>query len=139
MGSALGVRKGHAARLGLTLAEYEALIAAGQKWCTSCKKWHPRSAFGSDQSRGDGLAARCLDSAIVAVGRPGARERRLQKAQGNEWCRGCSAWLAAGSVRSGVCRTHAAEDYRRYYAANPGPIRQRVYARKRNLDPIPEW
>lgn len=30
-----------------------------QKWCTSCKTTHDRSAFGADRSRPDGLAAAC--------------------------------------------------------------------------------
>lgn len=39
-----------------------------EKWCTACKARHPRSEFGRDSSRGDGLAARCLASR--RTGRP---------------------------------------------------------------------
>lgn len=50
-----------AARLGIPVSEYEARRVAGEKWCTGCKAWHPRSAFNRDGSRGDGLDACCLD------------------------------------------------------------------------------
>jgi hypothetical protein len=40
MGSAIGARKGHATRLGLTLEEYELRVSAGLHYCTSCKDWH---------------------------------------------------------------------------------------------------
>jgi hypothetical protein len=61
-GNATGGIRGAARRQGLTEDAYRAHVAAGEKWCGGCKKWHPRSAFGSDRSRNDGLAARCLAS-----------------------------------------------------------------------------
>lgn len=39
------LRKATATKHGLTLAEYDTLIAAGQRWCTGCKAWHDESAF----------------------------------------------------------------------------------------------
>lgn len=33
----------------------------GDKWCSGCKFKHPTTAFGKDASRGDGLAAQCLE------------------------------------------------------------------------------
>lgn len=65
MGSKLGVEKIAAGRVGLSLDEYRAKVADGQKWCTSCKAWHVVSTFGVDLSRGDGLAAACLESRHV--------------------------------------------------------------------------
>lgn len=62
MGSAAGARKVAAARIGVPLAEYDARVMRGEKWCMACKRWHLRKAFGRDASRGDGLAARCLGS-----------------------------------------------------------------------------
>ncbi|WP_435251669.1 hypothetical protein [Streptomyces tendae] len=59
----LRARATAAARLGMELTAYDAKVAAGEKWCTGCKAWHPRSAFPSDVSRTDGLAARCRDFA----------------------------------------------------------------------------
>jgi len=41
---------------------------AGEKWCTACKAWHDRSAFGLDDSRASGLATRCLASRRVTLG-----------------------------------------------------------------------
>lgn len=48
-----------AARVGLTLEEYDRRRSDGLKWCTGCKDWHSVQAFGSDVSRRDGRAARC--------------------------------------------------------------------------------
>jgi hypothetical protein len=46
-------------RVLITERDYRAKIAAGLKWCSDCKMWHPRSAFGPDRSRRDGLDIRC--------------------------------------------------------------------------------
>lgn len=139
MGSALGVRKGHASRLGLTLDEYEARIGGGEKWCMRCREWHPVAVFGSDRSRADGLASACLGSRVVAIGTPGRRERRLKLALGLAWCRGCRDWLGAGDVQRGACRTHRNEMMRDHYARNIEVERPRRMARTRGLDPIPAW
>lgn len=66
MGSADGAVKTAARRAGISVAEYERLVAAGKKRCTSCTRWRNRSAFGNDRSRSDGLAARCRDCASAA-------------------------------------------------------------------------
>lgn len=58
-------------------------------------------------------------------------------ALGLSWCRHCERWLPVSDVRRGLCRDGRNADYRARYAANPEPIRQRVYARKRGVDPIP--
>lgn len=71
--------------------------------------------------------------------RPGARERREKAALGLSWCRRHRTWLPSAEVRSGVCRPCANAEYRAAYAKDGAAIRQRVYARKRNLDPIPAW
>lgn len=60
MGSALGVLKVAAARTGLSLEDYQARVANGEKWCTGCKSWHPKSEFKIDRSRYDGLASKCV-------------------------------------------------------------------------------
>lgn len=59
MGSLLGVMKVAATRAGITLDEYRSRVAAGEKWCTACKTWHPRAEFGRDTTRRDGLTATC--------------------------------------------------------------------------------
>lgn len=62
----LRTRATAAARIGITLAEYDALLATGRKWCGGCRCWHDRSAFAVDRSRGDGLVPRCRDSVNAA-------------------------------------------------------------------------
>jgi hypothetical protein len=59
MGSRLGILKTAAARLDLTLAEYQELCDAGQKWCCTCRRWRPITAFFLDPTRGSGLNAHC--------------------------------------------------------------------------------
>jgi hypothetical protein len=60
MGSAAGVLKVAAARVGLSLDEYMARRNAGLKHCFRCSDWHPVAEFGPDASRSDGLAASCM-------------------------------------------------------------------------------
>lgn len=50
-----------AKRINLSLADYEAGLARGEKWCTGCKTLHHFKAFGVDPSRKSGLAASCVD------------------------------------------------------------------------------
>ena len=59
MGSLVGALKVAARRAGTDIADYRARVAAGEKWCTRCKAWQPRSAFNVDRSRSDGLGASC--------------------------------------------------------------------------------
>ncbi len=61
-GNATGVLKTAAKRVGLTVHEYQAHIAAGEKWCYRCKAWHSVSAFPLDRSRGDSRKSSCLES-----------------------------------------------------------------------------
>lgn len=53
------VRAAAATRIGVSLADYDRRRAAGEKWCTGCKRWQPVAEFGSDSSRADGLAKWC--------------------------------------------------------------------------------
>jgi hypothetical protein len=87
----LRVRATAAARLGLTLAEYDAKLAASEKWCTGCKAWHGRDAFPKDASRADGLAARCREfanrkarSSYVAKARPERGRRYVEARDGDQ-------------------------------------------------------
>lgn len=139
MGSAAGVKKGAASRIGISVAEYDLRVAAGQKWCIGCRRWHPKRAFGPDRSRNDGLAARCVAARITSIDSPGRTERRAAQRRGQSWCRGCHAWLPVGDVSSGACREHANADARNYYAGRSETIAQRKAARKRGLDPVPDW
>lgn len=74
MGSRAGVMKVAAKRVGLTLAEYEARLADGQKWCTQCKAWHPLAEFGRDPARTDGYDTRCLASRRLVEYSPNYRK-----------------------------------------------------------------
>lgn len=69
--------------------------------------------------------------------RPGQQERRRMRVIGMKWCRGCREWLPVSKMtNNGVCRFHAAAEYRAHYASNPRPIQARVQARKRGLAPL---
>ncbi len=59
MGSAAGVMKTAAARVGVTVEGYEARAAAGLRWCCGCKEWHQTAAFATDLSRTGGLGRTC--------------------------------------------------------------------------------
>jgi len=71
--------------------------------------------------------------------RPGSQLRRQMAAQGKKWCRRCADWLPADQVgKNGLCRPHANEEYRERYAAGmDAAIRQRVHARRRDVEPVP--
>ena len=104
-----------ATRIGISVDQYISRLQQGQKWCTGCKQWHSRSLFATDRSRSDGLKASCDGKAK----RPPVQLRLFVDHERRE---------RANTV------------YRAYYAGPAGAaIRSRVYARKRNLDPIPDW
>jgi len=139
VGSALGTRKAAATRVGVSLVEYDSRLLAGEKWCHACTSWHPRSEFGTDRHRADGLAAVCRRARERTKSGPTKAERREAAARGEAWCRDCSAWLPLGRVRGGRCRDHVNADCRARYAADGGARREKVVARRRGLVPIPGW
>jgi len=51
-----------ATNLGMSLEDFEAKIAGGEKHCSICRRWHYVSEFGKDASRHDGLAPYCKAS-----------------------------------------------------------------------------
>lgn len=59
MGSAVGVIRAAARRVGLTFEEYEARRAAGLKRCIACREWLQIECFDQDASRSDGVTAAC--------------------------------------------------------------------------------
>lgn len=131
-----------AARIGVPFETYQSLTSSGLKWCGGCREWHILDDFGRDANRASGIAATCLTSRRVPAreGAPSLVQRREQRALGRSWCRGCEEWLPAVDVtEQGACKPCVNAEYRQRYAANPEPIRQRVYARKRGLEPIPVW
>ncbi len=58
MGSFVSVQKIAAKKIGVSYEEYLKRIII-EKWCTCCKIWVNRIEFGIDNSRGDGLKAKC--------------------------------------------------------------------------------
>ena len=56
------IRATAAARLGVTLDEYDQRRANGQKWCGGCRAWQKLDQFATDRSRGDGLSPWCRES-----------------------------------------------------------------------------
>lgn len=77
-------RKSHAAQLGIPLSEYDARIAAGQKWCWHCRCWCDRADFGPNRSNADGLQPMC-----------GECRRAYSRACGHKHQRAYRARLAA--------------------------------------------
>ena len=59
-----------ATKLGIPFETYRGHVEAGEKWCTGCRGWHDRSAFGVCQSARDGLNQLC---------RAGVRARNEQQ------------------------------------------------------------
>ena len=57
-----GAIKVAAKRIGISTEEYRAHIYAGQKFCITCRYWHPRNEFSMDASRSDGLHPSCRAS-----------------------------------------------------------------------------
>lgn len=55
----VGARKTAAKKAGVSVGEYQRRAERGEKWCTLCRRWHPRDAFTSDASRFDGLSPSC--------------------------------------------------------------------------------
>jgi hypothetical protein len=107
--------KAAAKRIGVTLREYVAMLDSGLKWCGRCREWHRRERFGVDTSRGDGLSSTCRGQAT-----------RFAKPTGP----------LIDFLKSSAHR----RQYRDYYAGpGGGAIRSRIYARKRDLEPIPDW
>lgn len=45
-----------AKRIGVSVDEYERRIAAGEKWCSGCRAWHPVQMFGPNR---DGYQKYC--------------------------------------------------------------------------------
>jgi 5-methylcytosine-specific restriction endonuclease McrA len=138
MGSREGAQKGVATRLGLTVSEYLDRLARGEKRCTTCRAWHPVSAFGLDRSRTDGLDARCLVSKRVPENEnPSLTVRRSMAKMGLAWCRECRWWLAAAELLpGGLCKPHQREAERCYYQTNPARHSRGTNRRMRG---IPTW
>jgi hypothetical protein len=66
MGSMAQTREGAikqaAAKIGVTVEQYEQNTASGLKWCTVCREWQARAAFAVDRSRWDGLVSVCREA-----------------------------------------------------------------------------
>lgn len=104
-----------AKRIGIAVAEYVAKLNSGLKWCGRCREWHQRERFGSDPSRADGKASTCR-----------GRVARFAEPDGP-------------LIEFGKC-VSTRKRYRDYYAGDGGgAIRARISARRRGLEPIPDW
>lgn len=63
----MGGNKRVAAQLGMSIDEYMAKCASGEKFCWRCQAWHPRTDFNRDSSRTDGLDTSCRESRNKAM------------------------------------------------------------------------
>lgn len=95
MVSPLGALKIAAKKIGLPVDEYQRRQAGGEKWCSFCRAWHDRGAFNLDNSRSDGLDARCAASrvAVRKAGRPKRILARFERCFIGEPNSGCWLWL----------------------------------------------
>lgn len=66
-GNALGAVKTAAVKVGISVSDYKSRIDAGMKHCTKCREWRASVEFGHDQSRHDGLAAKCIGCRRVTL------------------------------------------------------------------------
>lgn len=139
-----GALKVRARIAGVSVEEYAAREAAGEKFCTRCASWKVNAAFGVDPTRHDGRAnycsaCRCRNTGARYQG-PAQWARREKAAAGLGWCRECAAWLPLAQVRNGRCQTHTRAYDRDRYAIDDGHRhrrRQHARSRKRNVEPLP--
>lgn len=89
-------RRSAATRLGISVEEYSARLERGEKWCGECRDWHPRSEFGRDAKKPDGLRSACRASLRSNRPRPVREpaERFFEKVDRNHPS-GCWIWLGA--------------------------------------------
>lgn len=142
MGSAEGAIKTAARRIGISVDEYRANLAAGMKWCIKCRIWQAVDEFNMDASRGDGRTSVCHKRHVRLKAGPSQRVRRMRLASDEKWCSDCKKWLPSDAVQQGRCREHRNAAARRWYAGG-SPAAQAVsgrnFARRRGLEPIPGW
>lgn len=99
-----GARKIAAKHQGISLDEYKEREAKGLKWCTGCKEWHPKVAFGKDSTRRDGLSAICTEGrkrmyhrvreegSLANGEHPRKRKPRIIDEETHWQCRACRKW-----------------------------------------------
>ena len=58
-GTPVGALRTAARRIGMDPIDYAERIVQGLKRCTLCRAWHPRTAFGVESCRSDGLFTSC--------------------------------------------------------------------------------
>lgn len=118
MGSRLGVMKIAAARVGMSLQEYQERLSRGLKRCWKCKEWKHTDDFTIDCSRGDGLSSACYDCIRENKSNPSKKERRKMRESGLVWCCNCRHWFGAKEVRNGRCKPCRNAYARGRYAAD---------------------
>lgn len=139
MGSAKGAETTAAKRIGVTVEEYRARVAGGEKWCHRGAHWVRREGFTVDRSRSDGLSAVCRGCRRTTKG-PGQREHDAKRAEGFGWCRTCQEWKPFGVMARTQCRPCVNRERRERYANDPEfrhRLRSRVYQRKRSISDVP--
>lgn len=59
MGSALGVARTAAKKIGCTVEEWIARREAGERWCTTCRQWQVVENMQPEHGRPGGIGVRC--------------------------------------------------------------------------------
>lgn len=143
MGSLVGAKKNAAAQRGMSVEEYEAKLAGGEKWCSFGKHWVPRKGFHRDASRGDGLTTVCAGCCRTrANGRAGRRRSDDPLGFREKGRTAVKAWRDANPEKQAAITERHRKKYpeknaaylRARYAANPALFKEAA-SRHRELHP----
>ena len=114
MGSRQGAEKSAAAKVGVSVQEWRARRAAGERWCYCCRLWLPAGDFSADASRATQHASNCrkcqsFKSVATRYGVSLEEARRLRSGDGTCAICGRNQKLevdhnhATGRVRGVLC------------------------------------
>lgn len=131
----VGAIKIAANKANISVYKYMDYIESGYKRCSKCKEWKSIDSFNKDKSRIDGHEYIC--SSCNHTTYPDRRLKFKMKQIGLAFCSKCADWKNLSDVNRGCCITHRNEKNRIYYSTIGGDsIRSKVYARRRNTEPI---
>jgi hypothetical protein len=116
-----GMLKVAAQKAGICVADYQLRMSFGLKKCTKCKVWLPVENFSRDNSRFDGVKAKCTACDYKRTVRDHSKKTsREMKAKGLIWCSGCKNWFTKDLIaKSGKCKNCTNTYIRNLYKTDP--------------------